>query len=127
MGSITALPSADPDRAIVSTISPVANPVMPENIAHMMAPPNTSGIRFDLSAYWAIGTCSANAAIDESATIDNAVEMLMSKESRISGSRTPNAVRSSSSTALRPNRMSSGNAASPPHRSVIHCLGWRTP
>ena len=35
--------------------------------------PTTSGIRFERSANWAIGTCSASAATDDSATIDNVV------------------------------------------------------
>ena len=40
-----------------------ARPVRPENTAHTSAPPITSGTRGARSANWAIGTCSASAAI----------------------------------------------------------------
>ena len=52
---------------------PTDSPVMPEKNAQASAPPTTSGIRFERSANWAIGTCNASAATDDNATIDNVV------------------------------------------------------
>jgi hypothetical protein len=45
VGSITALPMAEPERAIPSTTTVVASPVSPANIAQVTAPPIMSGIR----------------------------------------------------------------------------------
>ncbi|CAB4799227.1 unannotated protein [freshwater metagenome] len=127
MGSTTALPIDEPDRAMVSTTTPIASPVMPLNRPHTRAPMMASGMRFDRSAYWAIGTCNASAAIDASATRASAVVRLMLNSSRMFGSKMPNAVRSSSSTALSPKRMTSGKADSPPQMVRSHTIGCLSP
>lgn len=105
---MTAFPRLLPLRAMVSTTTPPARPVMPLNVAHTSAPTMASGTRLERSAYCAIGTCSASAAIDESATSPSTLVLSSPNSSRMLGSRMPKAVRSSSSTALRPNSTASG-------------------
>ena len=101
-------PIDDPERAIVNITTPVARPVIPLNTAHSSAPAIASGTRLERSASWAMGTCSASAATEARATRPSAVLRSIPKSSRISGSRIPNAARSSSSTAFSPNRITSG-------------------
>ena len=105
---MTALPSALPLRAMPSTTMPIATPVIPLKNAHSTAPPIASGTRRERSAYWAIGTWRARATSDTAATSDSTLLLSRSNASRMLGSRTPNAARSSSSTALRPKSTISG-------------------
>ena len=123
---MTALPIADPERAIPSTQSVVANPVRPANSAQQTAPAIIRGSRGRRSASWAIGTCNARAPMVTAARKVSVVVRSRPNASRISGSRIPNAVRSSSSTALSPNRITSGYTGSPPHTSRNQPPGCRT-
>ena len=108
MGSITPLPIAEPERMKARKTMCVASPVMNEKTAHAKAPIMANDTLFILSANPAIGICKASAS---AATIPNKVRSPWNprpNSSRISGARIANAVLSSSSTALRPNRISNG-------------------
>ena len=102
VGSTTALPMPEPERTSASITTVVAMPVKSEN-SPAVAPMIAMRTRLLRSAYQAIGTWSASAPRLTTAMRVSAPCSPRWNASRISGSRMPNAVRSSSSTALSPN------------------------
>ena len=103
VGSTTALPMPEPERTSASITTVVAMPVKRENSPHAVAPMIAMRTRLLRSAYQAIGTWSASAPRLTTAMSVRAPCRPRWNASRISGSRMPKAVRSSSSTALSPN------------------------
>ncbi len=116
----------DPARTRNSITTPPARPVRREKNPHRAPPARAIDTRRWRSAAAAMGTWSRSASSDTRAIRVRIPWVPRPNSSRISGSRMPKAVRSSSSTALRPNsttRASSGTAVGepgqPPHR-VAH-------
>jgi hypothetical protein len=95
-------------RTATSTATVNASPVPAEKIAQTAAPRVASRTRLVRSATNETGMLTSRPAMTPAATMPSAVESDRPKWSRMSGSRTAKPVRSSSSTALRPNSTNRG-------------------
>ena len=105
VGPTVAWPMPEPPRTMASIHTEMASPVPTENMAKSAAPISMSRTRLRRSESWAMGTCSDRPSRAATATSDRMPALDMPKLSRMLGSRSPNAVRSISSTMLSPNRI----------------------